>query len=75
MPVAGPPFDGADVLLELVPHDGAVGQPVRQPRAEQRVGAEQAEFAAEPAVVVHGGLLTDGEAADHKTKPGAAAPG
>ena len=36
-----------------------VGQPVRQPRADQRVGVEQAELTAELAVVVHGGLLAD----------------
>ncbi|KJY32867.1 hypothetical protein VR44_15105 [Streptomyces katrae] len=53
--VARPPFGPTDVLLQGVPHGRAVGQPVRQAGAEQRIGAEQAQFAAELAVVVHGG--------------------
>ncbi|MFD0457680.1 hypothetical protein ACFQ2H_20600 [Streptomyces violaceoruber] len=69
MPVAGPALRLADVLLQGVAHDRAVGQPVRQARAHEGVGVEQRQFAAQPPVVVvpvvvpgvvpvvHGGLL------------------
>lgn len=51
VPVPGKAFGLADVLLQGVPYDRAVGQPVRQAGADQRVGAEEAEFTAEAAVV------------------------
>jgi hypothetical protein len=65
----------ADVLLQGVPDGRAVGQPVRQARADQRIGVEQAQLAAELAVVVHGGLLTGMRRVTAQKAPGALAPG
>ena len=52
-PVLGPP----DILLQGVPDGGAVGQPVGQPGADERIGVEQAQLAAELVVVGHRDLL------------------
>ncbi len=57
MPVARPPLGGVDVFLQGVPYGRAVGQPVRQSRADQRIGVEQVQLTAESAMVVHDGLL------------------
>jgi hypothetical protein len=54
--VAGLPLQLAQVFLQRVPDRGARGQPVRQPGADERVGVEQLELAAELAVIVRGGL-------------------
>lgn len=83
MPVPGAPLRLPDVLLQDMPYDGPVGQPVRQPRAHQRIGVEQLELTAESAVVVHGvhgahgvlprggGRRTDGNDKARGTRPGA----
>src|SRR5262249_43123952 len=82
--VAGLALQLADVLLQRMPDGSASWQPVRQPSADQRIGIEQAEFAAKLAVVVqqmasHGGLLAacGWRASDHRKprSPGALAPG
>ncbi|MCZ0981352.1 hypothetical protein O1L60_26840 [Streptomyces diastatochromogenes] len=74
MPVPGAALGLADVLLQGVAHDGAVGQPVRQSGADQRVGVEDVQLAAEPAVVVHGGLLAWIGRVTTARSPGALAP-
>ena len=84
MLVAGPPLQFPDVLLEGVPDGGTVGQPERQAGADQRIGVEQVELAAEPAVVGHGTLpdrygpapATPGETSIRSTtKPRSGSPG
>ncbi len=75
VPVPGRALRLADVLLQGVPDDGAVGQPVGQTRAHQRVGVEQAELTAEASMVVHGGLLAVGRRAPRATKPRGTRPG
>ncbi|CAM5547477.1 hypothetical protein SALBM311S_08252 [Streptomyces alboniger] len=72
VPVPGGALRLPDVLLQGVPYDGPVGQPVRQPRAHQRVGVEQVEITAESSVVVHGGLSSrsPGPSTPHDEAPG-----
>ena len=69
--VAGAAFGLADVGLDLVAGGGAGRQPERQAGADQRIGVEEVEFAAELAVVDHGGLLRGmGATAGHAKRPG-----
>ncbi|OLT27540.1 hypothetical protein BJF83_18295 [Nocardiopsis sp. CNR-923] len=64
MVVAGAAFGVADVLLQGVADGGAVGEPVRQTGADEGVGVEQVEFAAQGAVVVHGAVSSRWGASD-----------
>jgi hypothetical protein len=73
--VASASFGLMDVVLDGVADGGARWQPVGQSCAEQWVGIEQLQLAAELAVVAHDGLLADREASDHGKAPGTLAPG
>lgn len=64
--LAAEPLLVADGGLQGVADGGTGGRSVRQARTGQRVGVEQVQFTAEPAVVVHGGLLTDEGAKDRR---------
>ena len=55
--VAGPALQLTDVLLDGVPGGGAGRQPDRQAGPGQRVGDEEVQLTAEPAVVDHVALL------------------
>ncbi|MFE3451822.1 hypothetical protein ACFXJ8_23170 [Nonomuraea sp. NPDC059194] len=55
--VAVAAFQFVDEVFERLAHRGSRGQPEGQARADQRMGVEQVELAAEPAMVVHDGAL------------------
>jgi hypothetical protein len=51
--IAVPAFELVHVVLDGLADGGAGGQPAGEAGADQRIGVEEAELTAEPAVVVH----------------------
>lgn len=54
MPIPGRPLHVPQVLLQRMPYDGPVRQPVRQPGPHQRIGTEQLQLPPKAPVVVRG---------------------